>query len=282
MIMILTVAVLTCIWMDCLSKNETAIVDAGELLDEVTTTSITTETFVTETTSTTTITTTYTKSTITTVSENTTMIDTTTSATISSIVSEMSKSRNNEYIVNLVYTTDEEYYDDSPVEEYSPSEEYIEEEETSFSEPYIEETTTTTEYESYEEEESYYEEYYDEECDTEYEYTQLPITESERILLCNLVGREYGSDYISTYEKAKVVAVVMNRVRAGSDAGFADTIYDVLTQPYQFSGYYVCYEYTYQVTDDVASAVDYYFAHPEEFSTDIYYFYGDGYYNYFY
>ena len=74
----------------------------------------------------------------------------------------------------------------------------------------------------------------------------------------------------------------MNRVRAGSDAGFADTIYGVLTQPYQFSGYYVSYEYTWQVTDDVIAAVDYYFTYPEEFSSDIYYFYGDGYYNYFY
>ena len=135
-----------------------------------------------------------------------------------------------------------------------------------------EETTTTTEII----EEDYYEEEEYEEVST------LPITEDERILLCNLVGREYGQDYISTYEKAKVVAVVMNRVRAGSAAGFADTIYGVLTQPYQFSGYYVCYEYTWQVTDSVIEAVDYYFNHTDEFSSTILYFYGDGYYNYFY
>jgi hypothetical protein len=105
----------------------------------------------------------------------------------------------------------------------------------------------------------------------------LPITETERILLCNLVGREYGSDYISVYEKAKVVAVVMNRV---NDSRFPNTIYEVLTQPYQFSGYIPNYSYTYQVTDSVVQAVDYYFAHPEEFGNWLY-FYGDGTWNYF-
>lgn len=108
--------------------------------------------------------------------------------------------------------------------------------------------------------------------------SKLPITETERILLCNLVGREYGSDWVSVYEKAKVVAVVMNRV---NDPNFPNTIYEVLTQPYQFSGYTPNYSYTYQVTDSVVQAVDYYFAHPEEFGS-YKYFYGDGTYNYFY
>lgn len=106
---------------------------------------------------------------------------------------------------------------------------------------------------------------------------ELPITETERILLCNLVGREYGSDYVSIYEKAKVVAVVINRV---NDSRFPNTIYEVLTQPYQFSGYIPNYSYTYQVTDSVVQAVDYYFAHPEEFGNWLY-FYGDGTWNYF-
>ena len=191
----------------------------------------------------------------------TTVCDTTTIAT-TSLVTEKRRSRGDEYLVALAFDEEDDSF----------SEEYVEEEtdvtETYIEEEFVEETTAT-------------EEYYEEETDEE-EYTQLPITEDERILLCNLVGREYGQDYIPTYEKAKVVAVVMNRVRAGSDAGFADTIYGVLTQPYQFSGYYVSYEYTLQVTDDVIAAVDYYFTYPEEFSSDIYYFYGDGYYNYFY
>ncbi|MEE1203796.1 MAG: cell wall hydrolase [Bacteroidales bacterium] len=107
---------------------------------------------------------------------------------------------------------------------------------------------------------------------------RLPITETERILLCNLVGREYGSDWVSVYEKAKVVATVINRV---NDPNFPNTIYVVITQPNQFEGYIPNYSYTYQVTDSVIEAVDYYFAHPEEFE-NYKYFYGDGTWNYFY
>ena len=107
--------------------------------------------------------------------------------------------------------------------------------------------------------------------------SDLPITETERILLCNLVGREYGSDYVPIPEKAKVVAVVMNRVNSPL---FPNTIYEVLTQPYQFSGYIASDEYSYQVTDSVIEAVDYYFAHIEEFG-DWLYFEGDNVWNYF-
>lgn len=106
----------------------------------------------------------------------------------------------------------------------------------------------------------------------------LPITEYERILLCNVVAREYGSDYVPTAEKAKVVAVVMNRVR---DSRFPNDIYSVLTQPYQFSGYVAYNTYTSNVTTDVIAAVDYYFNHASEFSTSILYFWGDGKWNYF-
>lgn len=250
--------------------------------EESITTTITTDISTTEmtTTSTPVTTTTCVESTTTTTKSETTITTTTvcdtTTVTTTSLVTEKRRSRSDEYLIALAFDEEDDSF----------SEEYIEEEttvtETYIEEEFVEETTTTEEYyeEEYYEEETDEEEYYDEE--DEYEYTQLPITEDERILLCNLVGREYGQDYIPTYEKAKVVAVVMNRVRAGSDAGFADTIYGVLTQPYQFSGYYVSYEYTWQVTDDVIAAVDYYFTYPEEFSNDIYYFYGDGYYNYFY
>lgn len=107
--------------------------------------------------------------------------------------------------------------------------------------------------------------------------SDLPITESERILLCNLVGREYGSDYVPIPEKAKVVAVVMNRVNSPL---FPNTIYEVLVQPYQFSGYLASDEYSYQVTDSVIEAVNYYFSHTEEFG-DWLYFEGDNVWNYF-
>lgn len=106
----------------------------------------------------------------------------------------------------------------------------------------------------------------------------LPITDYERTLLRNVVAREYGSDWVAVSEKAKVVAVVMNRV---NDPRYPNTIEGVLTQPYQFSGYYACgYEWS-NVTDSVREAVDYYFAHPEEFGSWTG-FWGDGYSNHFY
>ena len=42
------------------------------------------------------------------------------------------------------------------------------------------------------------------------------VSEEERIYLINVVTSEYGSDYVPLYEKAKVVAVVMNRLHNGS------------------------------------------------------------------
>ena len=108
----------------------------------------------------------------------------------------------------------------------------------------------------------------------EYQYY---ISETERVMLCNLVAREYGSDWVSVSEKAKVVAVVMNRVNSEL---FPDTIYEVLTQPNQFSGYIPQYSYTSQVTDSVKEYVDYYFNNVSEFGNYLY-FEGDGTYNYF-
>ena len=106
-----------------------------------------------------------------------------------------------------------------------------------------------------------------------------PISESERVMLCNLVGREYGSDHVPVEEKAKIVAVVMNRVNSPY---FPDTVYEVITEPYQFSTDNITIDrYTSEVTDTVIAAVDYYFEHKSEFSPDIYYFAGDGYWNYF-
>lgn len=112
----------------------------------------------------------------------------------------------------------------------------------------------------------------------------LPITDYERTLLRNVVASEYGSDThgyggapITPYERACVVATVMNRVNSPK---FPNTIEEVLTQPSQFSGYYACnYEWN-TVTDKVRAGVDYYFDHPDEFG-DWLYFEGDGRYNYF-
>lgn len=105
----------------------------------------------------------------------------------------------------------------------------------------------------------------------------LPITEYERILLCNIVANEAGSDWISIYDKASVVACVMNRVNSAS---FPNSIEGVLTQSYQFSGYYASSYYYSTVTDACIEAVDYYFNNPNEFGSWLY-FEGNGTNNYF-
>lgn len=112
----------------------------------------------------------------------------------------------------------------------------------------------------------------------------LFISDYEKILLRNVVASEYGSDYhgyggapVTPYERACVVAVVMNRVNSPN---FPNTIEGVLTQPNQFNGYYACnYEWN-TVTDNVRAGVDYYFEHPNEFGNWLS-FEGDGRYNYF-
>ena len=109
-------------------------------------------------------------------------------------------------------------------------------------------------------------------------------TESERILLVNLVAREYGAAWISVEEKAKVVAVVMNRVNSSQ---FPNDIWSVIHQSGQFEDCYTsCWGlsdtyYSYQVTDSVVQAVDYYFNNTWAFDSNIMYYYGDGRYNYF-
>lgn len=105
----------------------------------------------------------------------------------------------------------------------------------------------------------------------------LPITEYERTLLINLVANEAGSNWIGIYDKASVVACVMNRVNSAS---FPNSIEGVLTQPYQFSGYYASGSYYSTVTDACIQAVDYYFNNPNEFGYWLY-FEGNGTNNYF-
>ncbi|MBR1824041.1 MAG: cell wall hydrolase [Ruminococcus sp.] len=113
-------------------------------------------------------------------------------------------------------------------------------------------------------------------------YGSLPITDEEYIILCNAVANEAGSDWISVYDKARVVEVIMNRVNSGQ---FPNTIYGVLAQPFQFEGSYSYVNlgtFSSIVTDAVKEAVDLYFSSPESFSEGYFYFYGDGYQNYFY
>lgn len=101
-------------------------------------------------------------------------------------------------------------------------------------------------------------------------------TEYERELLAEVVEHEAGSDWISCYDKAMCVAAIMNRVRQGCWGG--TDIYSVLTARGQFAGFYPGYC---TARSGAYEAVDYYFAHPEEFSTEITSWTGDGYQNYF-
>jgi hypothetical protein len=113
-------------------------------------------------------------------------------------------------------------------------------------------------------------------------YGVLPITDEEYIILCNAVANEAGSDWISVYDKARVVEVIMNRVNSGL---FPNTIYGVLAQPYQFEGSYNYVNlgtFSGYVNESVKEAVNLYFSSPESFSEGYLYFYGDGYQNYFY
>lgn len=107
------------------------------------------------------------------------------------------------------------------------------------------------------------------------------ITEEERIYLCNTVGTEYGSDWVSLYDKACVVATVMNRVHDGGwTNGNPSTVYNVLTAPYQYNPNYAVPYYRSNVTQSCIDAVEYYFEHQEDFPHYTS-FWGDGRYNYF-
>ena len=109
----------------------------------------------------------------------------------------------------------------------------------------------------------------------------LPISESDFILLCNVVAHEAGSYWIGPYEKAYVVEVVVNRVYSPL---YPNTVYGVLTQPYQFSGsggYANLGTYSGNVTEAVKEAVMLYFTEPDSFTQGYLSFYGDGIRNYF-
>lgn len=112
-------------------------------------------------------------------------------------------------------------------------------------------------------------------------YNGLPISDSDFIILCNAVGNEAGSNWISEYDKACVVEVIMNRV---NDPRFPNTILGVLTQPYQFTGsssYVYLGSFSGHVSESVKNAVRLYFSDPSQFSHGYLYFWGDGYRNHF-
>jgi hypothetical protein len=108
------------------------------------------------------------------------------------------------------------------------------------------------------------------------------ITEEERVYLCNVVGSEYGSDWVSLYDKACVVATIMNRYYDGGWQGYgrANTIYNVITAPGQYNPAYAVNYYRWNVTESCIQAVDYYFENMDIFPHYTS-FWGDGRVNHF-
>lgn len=60
--------------------------------------------------------------------------------------------------------------------------------------------------------------------------SELPITNQEFTLIANVISHEAGSAWISEYERACIVACIMNRI---ADSRFPNTIDSVVHQPYQ-------------------------------------------------
>ena len=108
------------------------------------------------------------------------------------------------------------------------------------------------------------------------------ITDYERQLLAEITCHEYGSNWVSTAEKAKIVAGVMNRVYSPA---YPNDIYSVLMQDGQFHGSWDgghgYWPGCITPNEDSWAAVDYYFAHQSEFGSWTSWS-GDGQWNYFY
>jgi hypothetical protein len=126
-----------------------------------------------------------------------------------------------------------------------------------------------------------------------YTGTAIAVTDYEYIILCNLVAGEYGSDWVSTYDKGAVVATVIHRMWEGTrwTDGNTASIYNVIAAPYQYDGKYLSGSYTSSVTQSCKDAVTYalnnidayeYYTNPD--GTTVYMinsFYGSGGYNWF-
>lgn len=119
------------------------------------------------------------------------------------------------------------------------------------------------------------------EQETEEPSKAITVTEEEYIMLCNVVGHEYGANWISEYDKALVVEVIMNRVNSSK---FPNTIYEVLMQKGQFPGLSKLINlgrFSKQVTQSVKDAVDLYLSDPSQFQHGYLFYSGDGHRNYF-
>jgi hypothetical protein len=144
--------------------------------------------------------------------------------------------------------------------------------------------TDDYEYDYYDNDYDYYsEETYDAGVNDTDSNSYYDAEDYDRQLLAEITCHEYGADWVSVEEKAKIVAAVINRVESDD---YPDSVYDVLMQDGQFhgswdggSGYWPGEVDPNQGSYD---AVDYYFEHQDEYSDDYTSWSGDGYANYFY
>lgn len=107
----------------------------------------------------------------------------------------------------------------------------------------------------------------------------LPLSEQDYILIANVVSHEAGSSWISTYERAQIVAAIMNRV---ADSRFPDTVDGVVHQPGQmFDVPYYRVDYSGIGYEPIDEAIALYFSSPSDYGS-INCWCGNGTNNYFY
>lgn len=131
------------------------------------------------------------------------------------------------------------------------------------------------------------------ECDSTTTDTAIVVTDYEYIILCNLVAGEYGSDWVSIYDKGAIVATVIHRMWEGTrwTNGAPASVYNVIAAPYQYDGKYLSGYYSSNVTQSCKDAVTYALNNIHDYDyycnadgTSIYMinsFCGDGSYNWF-
>lgn len=106
-----------------------------------------------------------------------------------------------------------------------------------------------------------------------------PISESDYILIANVVSHEAGSSWISTYNRSQIVAAIMNRV---ADSRFPDTVDGVVHQQGQmFDVPYYRVDYSGIGYEPIDEAISMYFSGEYDYGS-ITSWYGTGTENIFY
>lgn len=106
-----------------------------------------------------------------------------------------------------------------------------------------------------------------------------PISESDYILIANVVSHEAGSSWISTYNRSQIVASIMNRV---ADPRFPDTVDGVVHQQGQmFDVPYYRVDYSGIGYEPIDEAINMYFSGEYDYGS-ITSWYGTGTENVFY